>query len=68
MVTGFARLEGHAIGVVANQSRHLGGIIDVDGSQKGAKFVRTCDAFRIPLLVLVDAQGSCLGAARRARA
>ena len=57
MVTGFARLEGHAIGVVANQSRHLGGIIDVDGSQKGAKFVRTCDAFRIPLLVLVDTPG-----------
>ena len=57
MVTGFARLEGHPIGVVANQSRHLGGIIDVDGSQKGAKFVRTCDAFRIPLLVLVDTPG-----------
>jgi acetyl-CoA carboxylase carboxyltransferase component len=57
MVVGFARLEGHAIGVVANQSRHLGGVVDVDGSQKGAKFVRTCDAFGIPLLVLVDTPG-----------
>jgi adenylyl-sulfate kinase len=57
MVVGFARLEGHSIGVVANQSRHLGGVIDVDGSQKGAKFVRTCDAFGIPLLVLVDTPG-----------
>jgi adenylyl-sulfate kinase len=57
MVVGFARIEGHAIGVVANQSRHLGGVIDVDGSQKGAKFVRRCDAFGIPLLVLVDTPG-----------
>jgi acetyl-CoA carboxylase carboxyltransferase component len=57
MVVGFARIEGHAIGVVANQSKHLGGVIDVDGSQKGAKFVRTCDAFGIPLLVLVDTPG-----------
>jgi adenylyl-sulfate kinase len=57
IVVGFARIEGHAIGVVANQSKHLGGVIDVDGSQKGAKFVRTCDAFGIPLLVLVDTPG-----------
>lgn len=57
MVVGFARIEGHAIGVVANQSKHLGGVIDVDGSQKGAKFVRTCDAFGVPLLVLVDTPG-----------
>jgi adenylyl-sulfate kinase len=57
MVVGFARIEGHAIGVVANQARHLGGVIDVEGSQKGAKFVRTCDAFGIPLLVLVDTPG-----------
>ena len=57
MVVGFARLEGGAIGVVANQSKHLGGVIDVDASQKGAKFVRTCDAFGLPLPVLVDTPG-----------
>jgi len=57
MVVGYARLEGQAIGVVANQSRYLGGVIDVDASQKGAKFVRTCDGFGIPLLVLVDTPG-----------
>ena len=57
IVVGFARMEGRAIGVVANQSKHLGGVIDVDGSQKGAKFVRTCDAFGLPLLVLVDTPG-----------
>ncbi len=57
LVVGFARLEGHAIGVVANQAKHLGGVIDVDASQKGAKFVRTCDAFGVPLLVLVDTPG-----------
>jgi acetyl-CoA carboxylase carboxyltransferase component len=57
MVIGFARLDGQAIGIVANQSRHLGGVIDVDASQKAARFVRTCDAFRLPLLVLVDTPG-----------
>jgi methylmalonyl-CoA decarboxylase subunit alpha len=57
MVIGFARLEGRPIGIVANQSRHLGGVIDVDASQKAARFVRTCDAFRLPLLVLVDTPG-----------
>jgi adenylyl-sulfate kinase len=57
IVVGFARLEGRAIGVVANQAKHLGGVIDVDASQKGAKFVRTCDAFGVPLLVLVDTPG-----------
>jgi adenylyl-sulfate kinase len=57
MVVGFARLEGRAIGVVANQSKHLGGVIDVDASQKAAKFVRTCDAFGVPLLVVVDTPG-----------
>jgi len=57
MVTGLARLDGHPIGVIANQARHLGGIIDVEGSQKGAKFVRTCDAYGLPMLVLVDTPG-----------
>ena len=57
MVVGFARLEGRPLGIVANQPRHLGGIIDVAGSQKAAKFVRTCDAYGLPLLVLVDTPG-----------
>jgi len=57
MVVGFGRLEGNPVGVIANQPRHLGGIIDVDASQKGAKFVRTCDAFGLPMLVLVDTPG-----------
>jgi acetyl-CoA carboxylase carboxyltransferase component len=57
IVVGFARLEGRPIGIVANQPRRLGGIIDVDASQKAAKFVRTCDDFRLPLLVLVDTPG-----------
>lgn len=57
MVTGLARLEGRAIGVVANQARHLGGIIDVEASQKAARFINRCDAFGLPLLVLVDTPG-----------
>lgn len=57
MVTALARLEGHPVGVIANQTRHLGGIIDVEGSQKAAKFVRTCASFGLPLLVLVDTPG-----------
>jgi adenylyl-sulfate kinase len=66
MVVGFARMEGRAIGVVANQSRHLGGVIDVDASQKGAKFVRTCHGLGIPLLVLVDTPGFMPGTRQEA--
>ena len=57
MVVGFARLQGHAIAVIANQARHRGGIIDVEASQKGRKFIRICDSFGIPMLVLVDTPG-----------
>jgi acetyl-CoA carboxylase carboxyltransferase component len=57
MVVGFARLEGNPVAIVANQARHRGGIIDVEASRKGSKFIRTCDAFGIPLLVLVDTPG-----------
>jgi acetyl-CoA carboxylase carboxyltransferase component len=66
MVVGFAHVEGHAVGIVANQARHLGGIIDVDASQKGARFVRTCDAFGLPLLVLVDTPGFMPGTRQEA--
>jgi acetyl-CoA carboxylase carboxyltransferase component len=57
LVTGFARIDGQTVGVVANQPRYLGGIIDADAAQKGARFVSKCDAFGIPLLVLVDTPG-----------
>jgi acetyl-CoA carboxylase carboxyltransferase component len=66
LVVAFARLHGHAIGVVANQSRHLGGVIDVDASQKGARFVSTCDTFHLPLLVLVDTPGFMPGTRQEA--
>jgi len=57
MVTGFARIEGRTVGVIANQPKRLGGVIDVHASEKGARFVTGCDRFGIPLLVLVDTPG-----------
>ncbi|NND30955.1 MAG: acyl-CoA carboxylase subunit beta [Saprospiraceae bacterium] len=57
MVTGFGRLGGRSIGIVANQPMTLAGVLDVDSSKKGARFVRFCDSFNIPLLVLVDVPG-----------
>jgi acetyl-CoA carboxylase carboxyltransferase component len=57
MVVGFARIDGQAVAIIANQARHRGGIIDVEASKKGAKFVRTCAAYRIPMMVLVDTPG-----------
>lgn len=57
LVIGFARLAGRTIGVVANQPSVLAGVLDINGSKKGARFVRFCDAFNIPLLVLVDVPG-----------
>ncbi|HEX8105662.1 MAG TPA: carboxyl transferase domain-containing protein [Solirubrobacteraceae bacterium] len=57
VVTGLARLEGRAVGVVANQPRHLGGVLDAAASEKAARFVGLCDAFGVPLVVLVDTPG-----------
>lgn len=57
ILTGFARLDGRAVGIVANQPKHLGGVLDADAATKGAKFVRTCDLYGIPLVVLVDTPG-----------
>ena len=54
---GFARLEGRSIGIVANQPRYLGGVLDSEAAQKAARFVRTCNSFGLPLLVLVDTPG-----------
>jgi len=57
LVCGFARLAGHPIGVVANNPRALAGTLDIDSSVKGARFVRFCDAFNIPLVTFVDVPG-----------
>jgi acetyl-CoA carboxylase carboxyltransferase component len=57
LVVGFARLDGAAVGIVANQPRYLGGVLDVDASQKGARFVSTCAGLGVPLVVLVDTPG-----------
>ncbi|RUA11764.1 MAG: methylmalonyl-CoA carboxyltransferase [Flavobacteriia bacterium] len=57
IVVGFARLAGKSIGIVANQPMSLAGVLDVNSSKKAARFVRFCDAFNIPLLVLVDVPG-----------
>ena len=57
LVIGFARLEGRPVGIVANQPAFLAGCLDIDGSTKGARFVRFCDAFNIPLITFVDVPG-----------
>lgn len=57
MVVGFARLGGRSIGIVANQPAFLAGVLDIKSSQKGSRFVRFCDSFNIPLLVMVDVPG-----------
>ncbi len=57
IVVGFARLAGRSIGVVANQPAFLAGVLDIKSSQKGARFVRFCDSFNIPLLVFEDVPG-----------
>ena len=66
IVTAFARLEGRAVGIVANQPKFIGGVIDAEASQKGARFVRTCNAFGIPLVVLVDTPGFLPGVEQEA--
>jgi len=57
ILVGFARAGGMSIGIVANQPSHLAGVLDTDASRKAARFVRFCDCFNIPLLVLVDVPG-----------
>lgn len=57
IIVGFARIAGKVVGVVANQPMHLAGVLDVNSSKKGARFVRFCDCFNIPLLVLEDVPG-----------
>lgn len=57
IITGFARLGGHSVGIVANQPQVLAGCLDIDASTKAARFVRFCDAFHIPLITFVDVPG-----------
>jgi propionyl-CoA carboxylase beta chain len=64
IVTGFARLGGNAVGVVGNQPQALAGVLDIDASNKAARFVRTCDAFNIPLVTFVDVPGFLPGTAQ----
>jgi acetyl-CoA carboxylase carboxyltransferase component len=66
LVTGFARIDGRSVGVVANQPRYLGGVLDAAATEKGAEFVSKCDAFGIPLLVLVDTPGYMPGTRQEA--
>ena len=57
IVVGFGRVEGRSVGVVANQPTQLAGCLDIDASEKAARFVRTCDAFNVPVLTFVDVPG-----------
>ena len=63
LITGFARLNGKAIGIVANQPRVKGGVLFTDSSDKGTRFVNTCNAFNVPLLFLSDVSGFMIGSA-----
>ncbi|MGB7979718.1 MAG: acyl-CoA carboxylase subunit beta [Candidatus Nanopelagicales bacterium] len=57
MVCGFGRVEGHSVGIVANQPMQFAGTLDIDASEKAARFVRTCDAFNVPVITFVDVPG-----------
>ena len=57
IVVGFGRIEGQPVGIVANQPMHFAGCLDIDASEKAARFVRTCDAFNVPIITLVDVPG-----------
>ena len=64
IIVGFARLGGRSVGIVGNQPAHLAGCLDIDASLKGARFVRFCDAFNIPLVTFVDVPGFLPGTAQ----
>jgi len=64
MLTGFARLNGQSIGIIANQPKVLAGCLDIDASDKAARFIRFCDAFNIPILTFVDVPGFLPGSAQ----
>lgn len=64
IIVGFARLGGYPVGIVANQPKHLAGVLDIASSEKAARFVRFCDAFNIPVLTFVDVPGFLPGTAQ----
>jgi propionyl-CoA carboxylase beta chain len=57
ILVGFGRIEGHAVGVVGNQPNQMAGVLDIEASEKAARFIRTCDAFNIPLITFCDVPG-----------
>lgn len=61
LITGFGRIDGRAVGIIANQPKAKGGVLFVDSADKGAKFIQLCDAFNIPLLFLSDVPGFMIG-------
>jgi acetyl-CoA carboxylase carboxyltransferase component len=64
IVCGFARVDGRTVGIVGNQPMHLAGVLDIEASEKAARFVRTCDAFNVPLITFVDVPGFVRGTAQ----
>src|SRR3989344_708618 len=64
IIIGFARMSGITIGIVANQPAYLAGVLDIDSSDKAARFIRTCDAFNIPVITFVDTPGYSPGTAQ----
>ncbi len=64
LIVGFARFNGMSVGIVANQPAHLSGVLDIDSSVKGARFVRFCDCFNIPVVTFVDVPGFLPGTAQ----
>ena len=64
IIIGFARMGGMTVGIVANQPSHMAGVLDINASRKGARFVRFCDAFNIPIVSLVDVPGFLPGTAQ----
>lgn len=64
IIVGFAKMGGRSVGIVANQPKYLAGVLDINSSKKGARFVRFCDAFNIPLVTLVDVPGFLPGTAQ----
>ncbi len=64
LLTGFARINGQSVGIVANQPNVMAGCLDMNAGDKASRFIRTCDAFNIPLLTIVDVPGFLPGAAQ----
>ena len=64
IICGFVRMDGYTVGVVGNQPNQLAGVLNIDASAKAARFVRTCDAFNIPILTFCDVPGFLPGTAQ----